>query len=86
MAMVKPYLPVASCTIARWLKKVLEETGIDVNIFSAHLVRGASSSTAALAGVTNKDILEAADWRRCFCYTCKPPHMVMQSFQLLVSS
>ena len=62
LAMVKPHLPVASCTIARWLKKVLEDAGIDVSIFSAHSVHGASSSAAALAGVTTNVILEAADW------------------------
>ena len=67
LAMVKPHLPVASCTIAPWLKKVLEDAGIDVSIFSAHSVRGASSSAAALAGVTTNVILEAADWSTvCF--------------------
>ena len=62
LAMVKPHLPVASCTIARWLKKILQDAGIDVSIFSVHSVHGALSSAAALAGVTTNDILEAADW------------------------
>ena len=77
LAVVKPHLPVASCTIAQWLKKVLEDSGIDVSIFSAHSIRGASSSAAAFAGVTTNDILEAADWStesvfRRFYY--KPRH------------
>ena len=77
LAIVKPHLPVASCTIARWLKKVLEEAGIDVSIFSAHSVRGASSSAAAVVGVTTNEILKAADWStdsvfRRFYY--KPVH------------
>ena len=54
--------PVFSSTIARWLKICLTEAGIDTGIFKAHSVRGASSSTAAAAGVTTADILNAADW------------------------
>lgn len=53
-----------SCTIARWLinKCFREEAGIDISIFKAHSVIGALCSTAAGAGVTTKDILDAADW------------------------
>ena len=40
----------------------MEEAGIDISIFKAHSVRGAACSTAAGAGVTTKDILDAADW------------------------
>ena len=54
--------PVTSSTIARWLKTSLTEAGINTDIFKAHSVRGASSSTAASAGVTTADILKAADW------------------------
>ena len=49
-------------TIARWLKTCLAEASINTEIFKAHSVRGASSSTAASAGVTAADILKAADW------------------------
>lgn len=62
VAIVKPHKPVAPCTIARWLKEVLKLSGIDVNIFTAHSTRGASSSAAASAGITINDILKAADW------------------------
>jgi len=62
VATVKPHKPVASCTIARWLKEVLKLSGIDVNIFKAHSTRGASVSAAAESGVTTADILKAADW------------------------
>ena len=54
--------PVTGSTIARWLKTCLAEAGINTEIFKAHSVRGASSSTAASAGVTTADILKAADW------------------------
>ena len=62
VATVKPHKPVASCTIARWLKEVLKLSGIDVNIFTAHSTRSASVSAAADSGVTTNDILKAADW------------------------
>ena len=50
--------PVSSCTIARWLKCFMKEAGIDISIFKAHSVRGASCSSAVGAGVTTKDILD----------------------------
>ena len=40
----------------------MEDAGIDISIFKAHSVRGAASCAAAGAGVTSKDILDAADW------------------------
>ena len=70
---IKPHNPVTSSTIARWLKQVMESAGIDTNIFKAHSVRSASTSAAAMQGVTTEDILNAADWStdssfRCFYY------------------
>ena len=89
LAMVKPHLPVASCTIARWLKKVLEDAGIDVSIFSAYSVRGASSAEHWLA------LQPMLSWRQqtgvqslfsgvSIINHVIPPHMVMQYFQLLI--
>ena len=62
LSWIGQHSPVSSCTIARWLRCFMEEAGIDISIFKAHSVRGASCSTAAGAGVTTKDILDAADW------------------------
>ena len=58
----KPYHPVVSSTVARWLKTVLKEAGIDTSCFKAHSTRGASTSAAAAAGVTTQDIMKTADW------------------------
>ena len=55
VAVVKPHKPVASCTIARWLKETLTLAGIDVSVFTGHSVRGASTSAAASVGVTMSD-------------------------------
>ena len=62
IAMIRPYKAVSSSTVARWLKAMLANSGIDVSIFKAHSVRGAATSAAANAGITTNDILNAADW------------------------
>ncbi len=59
---VKPHGPAASSTIAQWLKTLLGKAGIDTGIFTAHSVRGASSTAAHNAGVTTGDTMNAADW------------------------
>ena len=53
---------VTGSTIARWLKTCLTEAGFNTGIFKAHSIRGASSSKAAVSGLTTADILQAADW------------------------
>lgn len=58
----KTFQQVTSSSIARWLKRVLELSGIDISVFQAHSFRGASCSTAYLSGVTMKDILSTANW------------------------
>ena len=61
LATIKPHKAVASSTIERSLKTIMERAGIDTSIFKAHSVRSASVSTAASAGITTADILKAAD-------------------------
>ena len=62
LSISKPHNPVVASTIARWLKSVLNLAGVDTSIFSAHSTRGASSSKAAMSGVTLQTILQTADW------------------------
>ena len=59
----------SSAIIARWLKEVLQQAGIDVEEFKAHSCRGAATSTARQAGVAVKDIMETADWSRESTFT-----------------
>ena len=59
VSFVKPHKAVASSTIARWLRMMLELSGIDSSIFGAHSTRGHCSPRGA---VTTEDILRAADW------------------------
>ena len=59
---IKPHYSVTSASIARWLKTVLGQAGIDTSIFKAHSTRGASVSAAKNMGVTTKEILDTANW------------------------
>ena len=60
----RPHGPVASSTVARWLRTVLKESGVDPTFFAAHSTRGAATSAAAKAGVSVEAILATADWCR----------------------
>ena len=55
VAIIKPHKAV-------WLKSLLEASGIDISIFNAHSVWGASSSAAVSAGISTSDILKAVGW------------------------
>ena len=62
LSYIKPNKPVTSQRIAHWIKDLLKEAGIDVSIFKAHSVRGASTTAALSKGVSVADILHTADW------------------------
>ncbi len=62
LSFVKPHKPVSTATIARWIKSVLESSGIDTSVFKAHSVRGAATSHAFHSGMPLADILKLADW------------------------
>jgi len=72
IAVVKPYKPIASTTIAHWLWQVLEPAGIDGSIYSGHSVCGVSTSAATEAGATTNDNLKAVDWSSDFCFYYRP--------------
>lgn len=59
---IKPYKVVVSSTISRWIRIVLQQSGIDTNQFKSHSVRGAAASKAKLSGVSIHDILNVAGW------------------------
>ncbi len=60
----KPFKPITSSTMSRWLKDQLKEAGVDISIFSAHSIRGAAASKAAAAGVCIQSILDQGHWAR----------------------
>lgn len=59
---VPPHKPVGSNSIARWLKHIMTEAGIDSSVFSAHSTRGAASSRAFDRGLPVDVILQAGGW------------------------
>ena len=62
ISFVKPHKAISTDTLARWIKEVLFEVGVDVKIFSAHSTRAASASAALSAGAPIETILRAGNW------------------------
>lgn len=58
----KPHRPVTSETIARWLRMVLDNSGIDTTVFRAHSTRSAATSAAKGAKLSVNTIMNAAGW------------------------
>ena len=58
----KPHGEVSRSTLSRWIKDVLYEAGIDIDVFKAHSTRAAASSRARQDNVNVDDILKTAGW------------------------
>ena len=58
----KPFKPVSRDTISRWVKTVMQKSGIDVNLFKPHSTRAAATSKAFLKSVPLEHILSVAGW------------------------
>ena len=64
----KTGLPVARATISRWIKEIMDLSGIDTSFFAPGSTRGASVSAAARRGASLEQILGAGDWSRLGTY------------------
>ena len=64
LSYVKPHKPVSSQRIAYWIKDTLKKAGVDTNTFTAHSVRGASTSAAVGKELHISDVLKMADCSR----------------------
>ena len=64
LSFVEPHRAVVPCTIAGWLLKIMSVAGIDTNEFRAHSTRGASTSKADAKGLSCKEILDMAKWKK----------------------
>ena len=49
-------------TVARWIKSVLRESGIDVSWFSVRSFRSASTSFTKISGLNLIEIMKSAGW------------------------
>ena len=57
-----PFKGVARATISRWVKRVMDKAGIDVNCFKPHSTRAAASSHAKAKGAPLSVIMNTAGW------------------------
>ena len=58
----KPHDSVTTDTVGRWLRKVLENSGLDVRKYGAHSTRAASTSAAKTGNISIQSIMDAAGW------------------------
>jgi site-specific recombinase XerD len=57
-----PYKKVSSQTVSNWLKKILNESGIDSSKFGSHSFRHSSTSKASSLGISTDVIFKSAGW------------------------
>ncbi len=72
---MKPYRRASRATIARWVKTVMENAGVDTSVYKPHSARSATVSKAASLGIPTDVILSRAGWKsdNCFAmYYLKP--------------
>ena len=62
LSYVTQYRPVATDTLARWIRGVVQNAGIDTFVFGVHGTRGASASAARNSNATLDAVLSAGDW------------------------
>lgn len=62
LSVKKPYSNITSQTISNWLKETLQDSGIDISIFTAHSTRHAATSKANKLGVSIDIIKKTAGW------------------------
>ena len=61
---VPPYKPASKNTIARWTREVLAMSGVQVQCYKAHSIRGASASKLAVLNVPVEEIMKKAFWKK----------------------
>ncbi len=66
---VKPFKKVSQDTVSRWIKSVLNHSGIDTTVFTAGSVRSASTSKAKRQGAPVEEVLRAGGWSRVTTFT-----------------
>lgn len=70
-------------TVARWIRTVMKEAGIDIEKFNAHNAHGASASAASAGSAPLDAILRAGNWSGLSSFS---KHYRCQPLQLHVPS
>jgi len=64
LSLDKNHSPVSIQTISRWIKTILERSGVNISMFSAHSVRHTATSMASNKGISVDQIRERAGWSK----------------------
>ena len=59
----RPFKSVSKDTISRWLRTILQDAGVDTNVFKSHSTRAASSSSAKTKGISTALIMNSVGWK-----------------------
>ena len=62
LSFTRPHAKVSRDTIARWIRTVMAEAGVDTAVFKAHSTRAAATSKAASLHVPVDQILKVGGW------------------------
>ena len=65
----KLHHPITKDTLARWLRDILNKSEVDTELFSAHSIRSASTSTAARRGLPVDVTMKPAGWSAVSTFT-----------------
>ena len=60
----KPFKPATTNTVSRWVKTVLNEAGVDTDVYKPGSTRMAAASKAKRGGVPLDEILKQGGWTR----------------------
>ena len=84
----KPYAPVCTQTLSRWVRSTLKAAGIDLQVFAPHSIRASSSAAAKRGGATIDTILQAGSWSHSSTFSLwyDKPIVTSPSFQEAVLS
>lgn len=72
---VKPYRAIGRNTVSNWVKRMLEQAGVDTGKFKAHSTRSAATSMVTKKGIDVNALLKVACWKseQTFGKFCNKP-------------
>jgi site-specific recombinase XerD len=64
LSFIDKHRSVLSCTLAGWLKSIMDAAGVDTTTYKAHSTRAASTSKAQLQGLSVEQIVKQGNWTK----------------------
>ena len=64
IAISSPHQPVLPCTLAKWLLKVMQNSGVNVDIYKAQSTRSAGAAHMKTHGMSLKQVLDRGFWSK----------------------